>query len=78
MSLFMICAFWPQWVEFLLFASMLLGVCIIFSIMAYFYTYVDPEQMDKLYSQDEDELFEDAKKTPKHVALEETSMKTKL
>ncbi|CAG08274.1 unnamed protein product, partial [Tetraodon nigroviridis] len=29
-----------QWVEFLLFACMLLGVCIVFSIMAHFYTYV--------------------------------------
>lgn len=38
-----------QWKEFLLFAGLLLGVFIIFSIMAYFYTYVDPDQLDKLY-----------------------------
>uniref|UniRef100_A0A674NLG1 Solute carrier family 15 member 2 n=1 Tax=Takifugu rubripes TaxID=31033 RepID=A0A674NLG1_TAKRU len=38
-----------QWIEFLLFACLLLGVCIIFSIMAHFYTYVDPDQMVKLY-----------------------------
>uniref|UniRef100_A0AAX7TT00 Solute carrier family 15 member 2 n=1 Tax=Astatotilapia calliptera TaxID=8154 RepID=A0AAX7TT00_ASTCA len=38
-----------QWIEFLLFACLLLGVCIIFSVMAHFYTYVDPEEMEKLY-----------------------------
>uniref|UniRef100_A0A8C9YXR8 Solute carrier family 15 member 2 n=1 Tax=Sander lucioperca TaxID=283035 RepID=A0A8C9YXR8_SANLU len=41
-----------QWKEFLLFAVLLLAVCIIFSIMAYFYTYVDPDQLDKLYLED--------------------------
>uniref|UniRef100_A0A8C5AB64 Solute carrier family 15 member 2 n=1 Tax=Gadus morhua TaxID=8049 RepID=A0A8C5AB64_GADMO len=51
-----------QWAEFVLFACLLVAVCIIFSIMAYFYTYVDPSQLDKLYQQDaakgesEDEL----------------------
>lgn len=48
-----------QWTEFLLFAGLLVGVCIIFSIMACFYTYVDPDQLDKLYleetGQDEDD-----------------------
>ncbi|KAG7220316.1 hypothetical protein INR49_010150, partial [Caranx melampygus] len=38
-----------QWKEFLLFAGLLLGVCIIFSIMAFFYTYVDPDQLDKIH-----------------------------
>lgn len=77
----MTCGFWLQWVEFLLFASMLLGVCIIFSIMAHFYTYVDPDQMVKLYSEDGEELVDDAKdakKRPKDVALKETSASTKL
>ncbi|KAF1382850.1 hypothetical protein PFLUV_G00148090 [Perca fluviatilis] len=41
-----------QWKEFLLFAVLLLAVCIIFSIMAYFYTYVDPDQLDKIYLKD--------------------------
>lgn len=41
-----------QWKEFLLFACLLLGVCIIFSIMACFYTYVDPEELDKVYLED--------------------------
>ena len=38
-----------QWAEFALFACLLVAVCIIFSIMAYFYTDVDPSQLDKLY-----------------------------
>uniref|UniRef100_H3DE35 Solute carrier family 15 member 2 n=1 Tax=Tetraodon nigroviridis TaxID=99883 RepID=H3DE35_TETNG len=58
-----------QWVEFLLFACMLLGVCIVFSIMAHFYTYVDPDQVGQL-SEDDDE---DAKKTPADLVLKETS-----
>ncbi|XP_061923370.1 solute carrier family 15 member 2-like [Entelurus aequoreus] len=44
-----------QWKEFLLFAGLLLGVCIIFSIMSYFYTYVRPQQVDTLYLQDQDQ-----------------------
>ncbi|XP_060785677.1 solute carrier family 15 member 2-like isoform X2 [Neoarius graeffei] len=42
-----------QWSEFLLFAALLVAVSIIFSIMAYFYTYVDPDQMAKLAEEDE-------------------------
>uniref|UniRef100_A0A8C8BU03 Solute carrier family 15 member 2 n=1 Tax=Oncorhynchus tshawytscha TaxID=74940 RepID=A0A8C8BU03_ONCTS len=38
-----------QWMEFLLFAGLLVAVCIIFSIMAYFYTYVDLGELDKLF-----------------------------
>ncbi|CAL8320316.1 unnamed protein product [Merluccius merluccius] len=51
-----------QWAEFVLFAGLLVAVCIIFSVMAYFYTYVDPSQLDKVYQDDamkgdgEDEL----------------------
>lgn len=54
-----------QWKEFLLFACLLLGVFIIFSIMAHFYTYVDPEQLDKVYmmnsSKEEDDDHDDKK-----------------
>uniref|UniRef100_M3ZFB3 Solute carrier family 15 member 2 n=1 Tax=Xiphophorus maculatus TaxID=8083 RepID=M3ZFB3_XIPMA len=46
------CVSFPQWKEFLLFGGLLLGVCIIFSFMAYFYTYVDPEQLSKMYAGD--------------------------
>ncbi|KAK7882674.1 hypothetical protein WMY93_028848 [Mugilogobius chulae] len=41
-----------QWIEFLLFALLLLFVCVIFSIMAAFYTYVDPEELNKVYLTD--------------------------
>ncbi|XP_078078860.1 LOW QUALITY PROTEIN: solute carrier family 15 member 1-like [Mustelus asterias] len=35
-----------QWAEYILFAALLVAVCIIFAIMAYFYTYVDPLQLE--------------------------------
>lgn len=35
-----------QWAEYVLFAALLFAVCIIFSIMAYFYTYVDPAEIE--------------------------------
>ncbi|XP_062390364.1 solute carrier family 15 member 2 isoform X2 [Sardina pilchardus] len=55
-----------QWMEFLLFACLLVGVCIIFSIMAYFYTYVDPDHLDKMHGDDTVEYTEDdLKKNPK-------------
>ncbi|KAJ3592270.1 hypothetical protein NHX12_007398, partial [Muraenolepis orangiensis] len=41
-----------QWAEFVLFACLLVAVSGIFSVMAYFYTYVDPSQLDKLYQDD--------------------------
>ncbi|XP_034142850.1 solute carrier family 15 member 2 [Esox lucius] len=56
-----------QWMEFLLFAGLLVAVCIIFSIMAYFYKYVDPEELDKLFQdktvdgEDDDSLKKDKK-----------------
>lgn len=35
-----------QWAEYILFASLLVVVSIIFSIMAYFYTYIDPTKVE--------------------------------
>ncbi|XP_077371528.1 solute carrier family 15 member 1b [Festucalex cinctus] len=35
-----------QWAEYILFASLLVGVCISFAIMAYFYTYIDPAKIE--------------------------------
>lgn len=35
-----------QWAEYVLFASLLVAVSIIFSIMAYFYTYIDPVEIE--------------------------------
>ncbi|XP_068184513.1 solute carrier family 15 member 1 [Antennarius striatus] len=46
-----------QWAEYLLFASLLLAVCFIFSIMAHFYTYIDPAAIEaqfKRKSSDDD------------------------
>lgn len=36
----------PQWAEYILFAALLVLVCIIFAIMAYFYTYIDPAKIE--------------------------------
>ncbi|XP_072434119.1 solute carrier family 15 member 1-like isoform X2 [Chiloscyllium punctatum] len=35
-----------QWAEYILFAVLLVAVCIVFAIMSYFYTYVDPAQVE--------------------------------
>ncbi|XP_073701387.1 solute carrier family 15 member 1 [Garra rufa] len=35
-----------QWAEYVLFASLLVAVSIIFSFMAYFYTYIDPAEIE--------------------------------
>ncbi|XP_061554895.1 solute carrier family 15 member 1b [Phycodurus eques] len=35
-----------QWAEYILFASLLVGVCISFAVMAYFYTYIDPTKIE--------------------------------
>lgn len=38
--------FLTQWAEYVLFASLLVAVSIIFSFMAYFYTYIDPAEIE--------------------------------
>ncbi|XP_047198629.1 solute carrier family 15 member 1 [Hippoglossus stenolepis] len=53
-----------QWAEYILFASLLVAVCIIFSIMAYFYTYIDPTEIEAQFKKsiiDDDD--DDKKKT---------------
>ncbi|XP_041806865.1 solute carrier family 15 member 2 [Chelmon rostratus] len=70
-----------QWVEFLLFACLLLGVCIIFSIMACFYTYVDPDQLDKIYMKDsvvEEDNHEDMKSKTNDIHLKNAGTGTRL
>nr|XP_009678407.1 PREDICTED: solute carrier family 15 member 1 [Struthio camelus australis] len=42
-----------QWAEYVLFAALLLVVCIIFAVMAYFYTYVDPNEIEAQLDEDE-------------------------
>ncbi|XP_072436012.1 solute carrier family 15 member 2 [Chiloscyllium punctatum] len=49
-------AYMEQWAEFLLFACLLFAVSIIFSIMAYFYTYVTSEQLVKKEEEKEEEI----------------------
>uniref|UniRef100_UPI0037E72B33 solute carrier family 15 member 2 n=1 Tax=Semicossyphus pulcher TaxID=241346 RepID=UPI0037E72B33 len=70
-----------QWIEFLLFAGLLLGVCIIFSFMASFYKYVDPDELNKIYLQDsgkEEDDQDDLKKNPNDVQLNKTGKGTRL
>lgn len=45
--------FKEQWAEYVLFASLLLVVCIIFAIMARFYTYINPAEIEAQFDQDE-------------------------
>uniref|UniRef100_K7F535 Solute carrier family 15 member 1 n=1 Tax=Pelodiscus sinensis TaxID=13735 RepID=K7F535_PELSI len=42
-----------QWAEYVLFAALLMAVCIIFSVMAYFYTYVDPAEIESQIDDEE-------------------------
>ncbi|NXA24043.1 S15A1 protein, partial [Ibidorhyncha struthersii] len=42
-----------QWAEYVLFAALLLAVCIIFAVMAYFYTYVDPNEVEARLDEEE-------------------------
>ncbi|XP_037345392.2 solute carrier family 15 member 1 [Pungitius pungitius] len=44
-----------QWAEYILFASLLVVVCVIFSIMAHFYTYIDPAEIEAQFNKKEDE-----------------------
>lgn len=40
-----------QWAEYILFAALLVVVCIIFAIMAYFYTYIDPSRIEAQFTE---------------------------
>ncbi|NXO06362.1 S15A1 protein, partial [Oriolus oriolus] len=44
-----------QWAEYVLFAALLLVVCIIFAIMASSYTYVDPNEIEAQFSKEKKE-----------------------
>uniref|UniRef100_A0A8C3G7N8 Solute carrier family 15 member 1 n=2 Tax=Cyclopterus lumpus TaxID=8103 RepID=A0A8C3G7N8_CYCLU len=50
-----------QWAEYILFASLLVVVCFIFSIMAHFYTYMDPAEIEAQFTKKDDEDDEDDK-----------------
>uniref|UniRef100_A0A665VVI1 Solute carrier family 15 member 1 n=1 Tax=Echeneis naucrates TaxID=173247 RepID=A0A665VVI1_ECHNA len=44
-----------QWAEYILFASLLILVCIIFAFMAYFYTYIDPTKIEAQFAHNDDD-----------------------
>ncbi|NWT68630.1 S15A1 protein, partial [Prunella himalayana] len=44
-----------QWAEYVLFAALLLVVCVIFAIMASFYTYIDPNEIEAQFNKEEKE-----------------------
>ncbi|KAG8525153.1 Solute carrier family 15 member 1, partial [Galemys pyrenaicus] len=45
--------FSEQWAEYILFAALLLVVCVIFAIMARFYTYVNPAEIEAQFDEEE-------------------------
>ncbi|XP_006832125.1 PREDICTED: solute carrier family 15 member 1 [Chrysochloris asiatica] len=45
--------FSEQWAEYILFAALLLVVCVIFAIMARFYTYVNPATIEAQFDEEE-------------------------
>nr|AET36827.1 slc15A1 protein [Ctenopharyngodon idella] len=69
-----------QWVEFILFAALLVAVSIIFSIMAYFYTYVDADQLDKIYGADtkDEKVKSSDSKNNETVAMADMPKQTKM
>lgn len=50
-----------KWAEYILFASLLLAVCILFAIMARFYTYINPAEIEAQFDE------EDKKKKPENL-----------
>ncbi|XP_010602876.1 solute carrier family 15 member 1 isoform X1 [Fukomys damarensis] len=63
--------FSEQWAEYILFAALLLVVCIIFAIMAWFYTYVNPVEVEAQF--DEEEKKRSAGKSDLYPTLESVS-----
>ncbi|KAF1476208.1 Solute carrier family 15 member 1, partial [Pygoscelis antarcticus] len=48
-----------QWAEYVLFAALLLAVCVIFAVMAYFYTYIDPNEVEAQLDEEEKQVKKD-------------------
>lgn len=42
-----------KWAEYILFAALLLVVCVIFAIMARFYTYINPAEIEAQFDDDD-------------------------
>lgn len=51
-----------KWAEYILFAGLLVVVCVLFSIMAYFYKYVDPSEIEAQFTEKEPEEKEEKKR----------------
>ncbi|KAI5107049.1 solute carrier family 15 member 2 [Silurus meridionalis] len=66
-----------QWIEFLLFAALLVAVSIIFSIMAHFYTYVDPDQLATL-AKDDDNIVDLKEKEKENISMDNVPKSTKM
>ncbi|KAL7983876.1 hypothetical protein Chor_000752 [Crotalus horridus] len=68
-----------QWAEYILFAALLFAVTIIFAIMAYFYTYVDPAEVEAQFAEDEKKKEKELEKE-KHTYENEvaTELQTKM
>ncbi|XP_068920258.1 solute carrier family 15 member 1 [Petaurus breviceps papuanus] len=45
--------FSEKWAEYILFASLLLVVCVVFAVMAYFYTYINPAEIEAQFDDDD-------------------------
>ncbi|XP_056157187.1 solute carrier family 15 member 1-like [Lampris incognitus] len=60
-----------QWAEYVLFSSLLVAVCVIFAIMAHFYTYMDPTEIEAEFSQ----LNPDKEEKKKYLETEKTKTK---
>lgn len=56
-----------QWAEYILFAALLFAVTIIFAIMAYFYTYVDPAEVEAQFAEEEKKKEKDQLEKEKHI-----------
>ncbi|KAG8137576.1 hypothetical protein E2320_004818, partial [Naja naja] len=55
-----------QWAEYVLFAALLFAVTIVFAVMAYFYTYVDPAEVEAQFAEEDEKKKEkDEKKKEK-------------
>uniref|UniRef100_UPI003AAAC2DD solute carrier family 15 member 1 n=1 Tax=Centroberyx gerrardi TaxID=166262 RepID=UPI003AAAC2DD len=69
-----------QWAEYILFASLLVAVCVIFSIMAHFYTYMDPAEIEAQFKKrdDEDKEIEIVKKNSIKLHDEDNVKQTKM
>ncbi|XP_012413720.1 solute carrier family 15 member 1 [Trichechus manatus latirostris] len=50
--------FSKQWAEYILFAALLLVVCVIFAIMAQFYTYINPAEIEAQFDEEEKKNFD--------------------